>query len=279
MNVLAIEAGGAQFGLSCVRAELDSDETAFETRAVFASSEARSLSRDLVIQIDAVLSRANWTTENLDVIAVGIGPGSWTSLRIALSTAKTLAQICGCEICGVPSFAAWARAANSCVANDRAFDTTENSFILVTAPCRPDAIYGQIMDIEYSMCGIADVKATGAEEVAAPPAWASRVAILNHEKLPVTVCGEARAAVFSELLNVQQNARETNVSVESVAVAIAQLGATQLTRGESDDAMALQPLYIGVSNAERVANERLADKRVADELNQEQNRALPTSTR
>lgn len=264
MNVLAIEAGGAQFGLSCVRVD-DKDETAFETRAVFASSEARSLSRDLVIQIDNILSQANWTTETLDAIAVGIGPGSWTSLRIALSTAKTLAQICGCHLCGVPSFAAWARAAN----------LSENSFILVTAPCRPDAIYGQIFNIEYSMLGIAEFKALGAEEVAAPQEWASRLADLNHEKLPVTVCGEARAAVLSELLAAQQNARETDVSIENVAVAIAQLGAIKAARGESDDAMTLQPLYIGVSNAERVLNERVLNERLANERNS----ALQSSTR
>ena len=104
----------------------------------------------------------------------------------------------------------------------------------------------------------------GAEEVDFSQNWALKIATLNHKKLPITVCGEACEAVLSELLAAQQNAREANVSMQNVANAIAQLGAIKAMCGESDDAMTLQPLYIGVSNAERVLNERLANERVTD---------------
>ena len=254
MNVLAIEAGGAQFGLSCTSAE-NSYELAFENRAAFASSEARSLSRDLTIQIDHVLSRANWTTENLDVIAVGVGPGSWTSLRIALASAKTLAQVCGCTLCGVPSFAAWARAASVYTTN-----TCKDCMVLVTAPCRPDAVYGQIFNIEYSNQKVT-VQMVGDEEVVTPHDWAERIAASNNGNSVVYVCGEAYEAVLAELLAAQQNAHVVDVSAQDVANAIAQLGAIKAARGESDDAMTLQPLYIGVSNAERVLNERILAER------------------
>ncbi len=52
--------------------------------------------------------QAGLTIKQLIAIAVGIGPGSFTGLRIALSYAKGVALATGCGVVGVPSLDALA---------------------------------------------------------------------------------------------------------------------------------------------------------------------------
>ncbi len=55
------------------------------------SEEPRSHTRLIMAMIDEVLSEAGTTVDQLDAIAVTVGPGSFTGLRIGFSTAQGLA--------------------------------------------------------------------------------------------------------------------------------------------------------------------------------------------
>lgn len=59
-------------------------------------------------QIDEVLSKLNFTLKDLTGIAVSLGPGSFTGVRVCLSIAKTLAFCLGLNILGVGSLYACA---------------------------------------------------------------------------------------------------------------------------------------------------------------------------
>lgn len=72
-----------------------------------AESHAATLPR----LVDAVLAEAGAPLEPGDAIAVSIGPGSFTGLRIGLSLAKGMAFAGGLRIVGVPTLDAWALAA------------------------------------------------------------------------------------------------------------------------------------------------------------------------
>jgi tRNA threonylcarbamoyladenosine biosynthesis protein TsaB len=71
--------------------------------------EARdnSLQR-IVLNIDQVLKRGGVALEDVDGLAVGIGPGSWTGAKVGVTVAKTLACVTGKPICGVTSLEALA---------------------------------------------------------------------------------------------------------------------------------------------------------------------------
>lgn len=69
----------------------------------------RNHSSLLVPMIDATLVKAKLAFRDIDVIAVGVGPGSFTGLRIGITTVKGLALSSGKPIVAVPTFDAIAR--------------------------------------------------------------------------------------------------------------------------------------------------------------------------
>lgn len=72
----------------------------FTLRGQISHSEA------LVDMIDNIFEKMNFSIGDIDLFAVGIGPGSFTGLRIGISVAKTFAQVLNKEIVGVSSLKA-----------------------------------------------------------------------------------------------------------------------------------------------------------------------------
>jgi tRNA threonylcarbamoyl adenosine modification protein YeaZ len=73
------------------------------------SGESRQGS-ELVPRLLALLSGAGRDLSDASVVAVGIGPGSFTGLRVAMGLAKGIALARAIPIVGVPSLAAWLQA-------------------------------------------------------------------------------------------------------------------------------------------------------------------------
>ncbi len=67
----------------------------------------QSFSETLMPQVEEVI-KISGAFENLNAVAVSIGPGSFTGLRIGLATAKALAYAWGIKIIGVPTLQAMA---------------------------------------------------------------------------------------------------------------------------------------------------------------------------
>jgi tRNA threonylcarbamoyladenosine biosynthesis protein TsaB len=57
----------------------------------------------LMPAVEFLMKEADLTYRNLSAVAVGLGPGLYTGMRVGVATAKTLAQVLSVPIVGVPS--------------------------------------------------------------------------------------------------------------------------------------------------------------------------------
>lgn len=79
--------------------------------AVQACDPAMRSAQSLVPGIQQLLHTAQWQPRQVDLVAVSIGPGSFTGLRVGVVTAKVFAYAVGAEVLGVDTLEAIAAAA------------------------------------------------------------------------------------------------------------------------------------------------------------------------
>ena len=105
MIVLGLDTATPATAVGLLRA----DGVAFEGRHDPATGERPGHATRLLGLVDEVLSAAETPLDEVDRIAVGVGPGSFTGLRIGVATARALAQGTGAELAGVSTLRALAR--------------------------------------------------------------------------------------------------------------------------------------------------------------------------
>ena len=199
--------------------------------AVFAQS---SHAASLPPLIEATLARASWTMRDLDIIAVSIGPGSFSGLRVGLSLAKGMAYALGIPLVPVPTLEALARS---------------------------------IDDASGVICPVLDAR-KGELYAAAFTASATRWqrllddtlltpdALLQVLPTPCTVIGDA-VPVYGELLTARLGGAVRLLPFETFAprgATVARLGMERLRAGNFPALDALEPFYIRPSDAEKKAS-------------------------
>jgi tRNA threonylcarbamoyladenosine biosynthesis protein TsaB len=104
MRIVAIETSGRNGSVAALRGETRQADL---LRQVTLSGEQRT-AQALAPALRELLSGIGWTPRTVELVAVAIGPGSFTGLRIGVTTAKTLAYAVGAEVIGVNTLAAMA---------------------------------------------------------------------------------------------------------------------------------------------------------------------------
>jgi tRNA threonylcarbamoyladenosine biosynthesis protein TsaB len=215
MRLLAVETSSLAGGVALL------DDERLVAEYVLDVSVAHS--ERLMAAVDRVLADTRWTPRALGGLAVAIGPGSFTGLRIAVSTVKGLALALGLPIAAVPTLDAMAAA-----------------LPWAALPVCPvlDARKGEVYASLYRWDG--PVLRREWEYLAlSPEALASRFAE------PVLVVGDGADAVRSPHARALPPPRR----LPSPA-AVGTLGLAKLRRGESVAPAALAPLYLRPSEAE-----------------------------
>lgn len=96
MLILAVETSGIGGSLALLR----DGETIDQARL----DPERRHARSLVPEIQALLQRQSLTVHDCHALAVSIGPGSFTGLRVGITCVKTLSYATGVPITSVPTF-------------------------------------------------------------------------------------------------------------------------------------------------------------------------------
>jgi tRNA threonylcarbamoyladenosine biosynthesis protein TsaB len=173
--------------------------------------------------IDRLLTDAGWTVGALDGLAVAVGPGSFTGLRIGLSTAKGLAWARGIAVAAVPTLDAMAAALPFCA--------------LPVCPVL-DARKGEVYCSLYRWDGTA-MGREWAYLAVAPDELAARLAE------PTVVLGDGAGGVVSRYARLAPPHRHL-----PSAAAVAVLGLAQFRAGATVSATELSPIYLRPSEAE-----------------------------
>ncbi|QDG62841.1 tRNA (adenosine(37)-N6)-threonylcarbamoyltransferase complex dimerization subunit type 1 TsaB [Pseudarthrobacter sp. NIBRBAC000502771] len=102
MLILAIDTSAV------ASAALVTDDAPESVLASFATEDTRSHAEVLAPGIHAMLASAGVTGQDVDALAVGVGPGPFTGLRSGIATARTLAFVWGKPLHGLVSLDAMA---------------------------------------------------------------------------------------------------------------------------------------------------------------------------
>ena len=256
MKILALEASRTPCALAAV--EIDTQTNEIANIEIGVLKDGRALAEELINLTDVILSRASWQLQDVDALAIGIGPGSWTGLRIALSTWKTLSQTRDIPLIGVPSFDALAQAAWRTDQGD------QNSLYLACAPCRPGVAYGKIFEAHPDYFVIAQdewidtpgnlIDALMTQALARDIETSLLVvgALDGDDEDGEKTMGSVLWKEIGAIL--EDNTHETVITlidIQNATVEIALAAWSRLQSGEADDAVSLQPLYLAPSAAER----------------------------
>ncbi|MEE2746064.1 MAG: tRNA (adenosine(37)-N6)-threonylcarbamoyltransferase complex dimerization subunit type 1 TsaB [Pseudomonadota bacterium] len=130
MKALAIDTVAA----ACSVAICVNGETIFNNRINMERGHAEVL---IPMVIDAMSTSAIFFHE-LDLVAVTTGPGSFTGLRIGLSTARTLSALARIPLIGVSSFDAVASAIH--------WEVPRESTVVIALETKRDDVYVQLFD-------------------------------------------------------------------------------------------------------------------------------------
>jgi tRNA threonylcarbamoyl adenosine modification protein YeaZ len=226
MKILAIESSGSAAGAAVL----------YDEKVVSEVFLNHKLQHSVILMpiIEEVLRTSEITMDDIDAVAVSGGPGSFTGLRIGVSTAKGLAQGGNKKFVAVSSLDAMA--------------FQQYGFNGIICPMM-DALRDNVYTCIYSYQGgelfkICDYSAEHIDEL---------LNKLEKRNENIVFCGDA-VGLHKKIIVEKLSQRACFAPVSMMlprASSIAELAAMKILRGQEDDIYTYSPVYLRKSQAER----------------------------
>lgn len=187
-------------------------------------------SEHIMSEIDHILMRSGLTIRDIDVICISIGPGSFTGLRVGLSTAKGLVYATGCKLVAVPTLEAFAW--NIPFSQHQVCPLLDARKKEVYAAIFKWTDSGFVRAVQEQAVRIDDLL----PQISSPTIFMGEGAVMHRNRIEKKL---GNLAIFT--------APQSMVPSPS---AVALLGIQKAKRGDYEDPLRLVPLYLRKSEAE-----------------------------
>lgn len=235
MIILAIESSGITAGAALLDEE--------RVLAEFSTANKKTHSQTLLPMIDLITERAGICKKDIGAVAVSVGPGSFTGLRIGVATAKGIGMALGIPLVGVSTLEGLAYNLKG-----------HGGLICPMIDARRNEVF----------CGLYRFVKEELETVLKPCSMPAGelFALLNERGEQVTFLGDGadvQKVHISEEVRVPFAFAGVQHNLQRAA-SVGALGLKYLKEGRGEAAEELSPVYLKMTQAERERMERLRRK-------------------
>jgi len=222
-RILAIESSGRHASVATLYGNANGTQLIDQT---LLSGEQRT-AQVLAPTIQELLATADWSPKSVELVAVTVGPGSFTGLRIGVTTAKAFAYAVGADVIGVNTLEALALQATP----------SSSSFWTILDAQRQELFAAKfVVSDQFSICTEHETHIVPQDK------W------LTIVQPGERVIGSALKRIVSRLP--AGTIALPDQSWQPVARSVGQLGWTRYQAGHRDDVWRLSPNYYRPSAAE-----------------------------
>lgn len=224
MNILGFDTVSSSFSIA-----LKLDDSIIEIN----KENIKNHNSELLPILDIFLKENKLTLDNIDCIVLGIGPGSFTSIRIAFATIKSICYAKNIKIIGISSL-------DSLYQNIKSF----NGVKLALIEARKGSVYANIYKEDKKIKENLDLT------------YNETINIINsitNEKDIITLCGDGfsknKDFFIDNLKNYKINNLDNSFNIIKASNSI-MLSEKRYKTQDFDDIFSLVPLYLRKSEAE-----------------------------
>ncbi len=226
MKILAVDTSSK----ICAVAILEDNKVIDEIKL----DNGKTHSENLMPIIKEILDRNSLNLSNFNLIAVSVGPGSFTGIRIGIATIKPMAEVYNLPVASVTSLETLARN----------IENKEKDFTIISLiDAKNNQVYAGFFDTEYNLKE--EEIAEDIDEVLKRAGKYSKIifvgdgAIIHKEKIEENL--KNRSIIFAE---------ENNQS----AINTGKIGYKKFLEKDLKNADTILPIYLRKSQAERLKN-------------------------
>jgi len=227
MLILGIDTSTDILGLALMESD--------QLKAEYNLSLKRQHSEKLLPLMEQIFELIGVEAGDLDGIAVAVGPGSFTGLRIGITTAKMLARIFSIPVKGISTLEIMAAGA-------------EGEYLLPLLDARRQRVYYSFYqrNTNKDKFFLKEIKKAASADISELPEILSK-----YQDQEISIIGEKTAEVKETLVknNFRVKAFRAEKNIPRAAV-LAGLGRDYINSGQNDDIYQLKPAYLKIPQAE-----------------------------